>query len=164
MYIFIKTFSEAAVFYRTVVLTLVLSLGAFCSSVSAQTTVALRKEIEKSIPDAQKEIVSIGMKGISPRSLTISKLDASVFFLNKTKSDRFSLEIDFGKNRVHCSSPNLELGDDGVMRTKEPLRPKDFAIMCFPQAGSYSVLVTGLEKPNEQLRGEIVIVDPSVER
>jgi hypothetical protein len=131
--------------------------------VVAQTALDLRKEIKKSIPDAQKEIVTLSEKGISPEKLTISKLDASVFFLNTTDEDEFSLEIDFGKNRVHCFSPNLDLSEDGVMRTKEPIRPKDFAIMCFPQAGNYAVRVIGLTKQKKTLGGEIIIVEPGAE-
>lgn len=126
----------------------------------AESAEAMRKAIKKTIPDARKEILTLGEAGIQPQPLTIDKLDASVFFLNTTREKKLSLEIDFGKNRVHCLSPNLELGSDGVMRTRQPIGPKDFAIMCFPETGVYPFRVSGLEKSGRVSEGRVVIVKP----
>ena len=94
---------------------------------------------------ANKEIMKISSTGAVPDRLALTAKDGSVFFVNTTRDDLLTLSVDFGPRRPHCSSSNMKYGKDGVMRTVTPIVPKDFAILCFPESGSYEVTIAGLD-------------------
>jgi hypothetical protein len=129
----------------------------FVSPADAQSSAEIRDQIAKTIPDAKKELIKLTPSGPVPARIEIAQLDASVFFLNVTDDSLVSLEIQFGPNRVHCWSPNLQIDEKGVMSSINPIGPKDFAITCFPEAGTYRYTVKGLEKNPSGSTGEIVI-------
>ena len=93
---------------------------------------------------AQKEIVAIGPDGILPAQLVLTKEDASVFFVNTSADALLSLQVDFGKRRAHCASSNMSYDEKGLLKSSQPIGPKDFAIMCFPERGEYTVTVFGV--------------------
>jgi hypothetical protein len=107
------------------------------------------------MPPAQKEIIKLTEQGIKPQSFALSKKDSSIFFLNTTESSLATIAVDFGKHRAHCASPNLALGEDGVLRSSKPIGPKDFAIACFPDTGVYQVVVKGIG--SKDLTGQIIV-------
>ncbi|MCB0358313.1 MAG: hypothetical protein KDD44_01710, partial [Bdellovibrionales bacterium] len=74
-----------------------------------------------------------------------------------SERDLASLEIEYGKHRLHCWSPNLHLDDSGIMKTIQPIAPKDFEIMCFPDSGRYPFTVRGLTAEGTALRGEVIV-------
>jgi len=93
--------------------------------------------------------------GFEPAQLSFSQLDSSVFFVNSTLDSLLSLEVDFGPKRAHCASENIEF-EGGVMRSKVPLAPQDFAIICFPERGTYEVVARGITgKP--KVVGKVVV-------
>ena len=127
------------------------------TAAQAETMEQLRDRIVKEIPDAKKELVALTPQGPMPASIEIGERDSSVFFLNRTPDALLSLEIDFGTRRVHCWSPNFKPDETGKMKTLSPIAPRDFAITCFPEAGTYSYIVRGLPSKPSGVRGEVVI-------
>jgi hypothetical protein len=101
---------------------------------------------------AVKEIVQIREHETVPQSITLSKLDSSLFFYNATESGLVSLSVDFGPRRTHCWSPNLRREDDGSLRTISPLAPRDFAVLCLPDHGKYQVVISGADGSSRQQR------------
>jgi hypothetical protein len=98
------------------------------------------------IPDSQSQIMKFSDKGISPEVLHMKKEDSILFFLNQTKDSLTTLELDYGNHHTHCSSTNLKIGDDGVVRSVRPFGPRDFASVCFHDKGTYKLKVYGLNK------------------
>lgn len=104
---------------------------------------------------AQKEVVKVSEKGFEPSLLKLQREDASVFFVNTTSDALLTFEIDFAKRRAHCATSNMKLDSDGILRSAKPVGPKDFALTCFPEKGSYRVTVHGLR--NQSATGTIVV-------
>lgn len=96
------------------------------------------------VPETNNYVLSVTDGGISPKSISLSKDDSILLFLNKTKESLITIEIDFGSNEIHCSSGNLKKGDDGKLRSARPIAPKDFASTCFHAEGKYPATVYGL--------------------
>ena len=92
-----------------------------------------------------KEIMRITASGAMPEQLELRGKDGSVFLLNGTRDDLLTLSVDFGAHRPHCASSNMKFDSDGVMRSVKPIGPKDFAIMCFPESGTYKISIAGLD-------------------
>lgn len=89
----------------------------------------------------QKEVNQVMVvtdQGIQPHSLDLTPSGSSVFILNKSKK-AFTLEIDFGKKKAHCASKEIEINKDGIMRTKQELKPNEFISVCFPDKGIHKV-------------------------
>lgn len=129
--------------YRNLPLIIIINLF-IAFNATAQTNLEKEVVVEK----ANKEIMKITEHGFEPSQVIFKQLDGSVFFLNATNDALLSLEINFDGRRAHCASDNI-VYQDGVMRTKSPLAPQDFALMCFPEKGSYDVIVRGLSaKPS----------------
>ena len=96
----------------------------------------------------KKVIVKWTEQGLNPQTLKIKRRDSSVFFLNTSRDSKVDIAIDFGRNRTHCWSHNLELDAQGIMKTKKPIEPKDFVVLCFPEGGSYKITASG-KKPGQ---------------
>jgi hypothetical protein len=106
-------------------------------SESEQNSIPLAQEVQ-----AKMIVVSEG--GLDPRELTINKEERVAFFLNNSREDLMSLDVNFGDNTTHCASENLEIGDDGVVSSIKPVAPKDFATMCFYDARTYAFSLQGV--------------------
>ena len=106
--------------------------------------------------DARKEIVKFTGAALVPEMLQIAKRSCSVFFVNTAEREAVHLEMEYGKKRIHCHSKNLKFTDDGVVRSTDPIAPRDFAILCFPEEGEYSYTVRGLDT-NKSYSGRIEI-------
>ena len=107
------------------------------------------------VEEASKEMMKITEHGFEPAQISFSQLDSSVFFVNSTNESLLSLQVDFGDRRAHCASENI-IFEGGVMRSKVPLAPQDFALVCFPEKGSYEVIARGVAgKPT--VVGKVVV-------
>ena len=136
-----------------ILLTLAFVLLSMANAYSDDTTPPPPLEIESAV----KEIVKLTDEGPSPSQIVLHKLDSSVFFVNSTKDSLLTLRVDFGKKMTHCASPNLKMGEDGVIQSVKPIAPKDFALMCFPEKGEYQVQFQGLSKFPKGTVGTVVI-------
>lgn len=108
------------------------------------------------VENAQKEVVKITSNGFIPNEITLSKPDASVFFVNTTTDSLITLEIDFGNKTAHCASGNMGL-KEGVLRSIKPIAPKDFAITCFPEKGNYKVTAFGITGKNTPVTSQVIV-------
>ena len=94
----------------------------------------------------EKEIILISDEGIVPEQVVLNKLDGSVFFVNATRSSLLTFQIEFGEHRPHCASGNLKYDKNRkALRSIEPVGPKDFALLCFPEKGTYPAKISGLD-------------------
>lgn len=96
------------------------------------------------VPDSHNQVIVLSDRGISPSPLHMKISDSIVFVLNDTKESLATVVFDFGKKQMHCSGSNLEVGDDGTIRSKRPFGPRDFASTCFHEKGEYKLTVYGL--------------------
>ena len=90
------------------------------------------------------KLIKFTDSGIVPPSLQMKRDDGLVFFLNNTSKSYLTIEIDYAEHHKHCATTNLELSDDGIARSKRPIPPQDFALVCFPDSGNYELKVAGL--------------------
>ncbi len=109
------------------------------------------------LPESQNQIINISEEGLQPAQLKMKKEDSIAFFLNDSNDALVTLAIDFGSLATHCSSGNLKIGEDGVMRSTKPVAPKDFASTCFHERGTYEYTVYGIGKAPEGVKGSIVV-------
>jgi len=105
----------------------------------------------------QGRMITVTDGGIQPLSVTIKKGDGIAFFLNDTKDSLLTLDINYGKLTTHCASANLSIGEDGTIRSKAPIAPKDFASTCFHDSGTYAFTIYGLKGSPAGVKGSIVI-------
>ncbi|MBX7144841.1 MAG: hypothetical protein K1X79_10355 [Oligoflexia bacterium] len=97
------------------------------------------------IPDSHNQVIILKDSGIEPNPLRMKLSDSIVFVLNDSKDSLATVVFDFGKKQMHCSGSNLEVGDDGTIRSKRPFGPRDFASTCFHEKGEYKLTVYGLK-------------------
>ena len=110
------------------------------------------------LQDAEKILVKLSSLNTIPKSTMLSKLDSSVFFLNSTKDSLLTISINFGKRKAHCASGNMKwFKDEGILKSSEPLAPKDFAVMCFPESGIYNVSVYGLKNDGTATITQVIV-------
>lgn len=109
------------------------------------------------VQKAEKETVKISNAGMIPQTLTLKLLDSSVFFINTTPDSLITLDADFGKRRVHCASSNMKYTPEGHMRSSEPIGPKDFALMCFPEKGIYTITAYGVAGSKKPITGRVIV-------
>ncbi|MFN8391178.1 MAG: hypothetical protein U0136_12880 [Bdellovibrionota bacterium] len=123
-----------------------------------QFAFAAGPDLEQSaeLADAEKEVVKVTDQGLIPPTITLQKQDSSVFFVNTTKDSLVTVSIDFGEHSAHCATSNLKF-ENGSMHSVEPIGPKDFALTCFPQKGSYDVKVEGVAGKNAPLVGKVIV-------
>jgi hypothetical protein len=98
------------------------------------------------LDDPIKEVLVIRESGPQTKTIRLNKLDSSLFIVNATKSDLITISIDFGKKRNHCASPNLTFSKAGILSSNKPIGPRDYALMCFPESGTYHIEVRGASK------------------
>jgi len=122
------------------------AVSAFADNVKSATT-----------PDAQSHMIKITDKGLEPATLEMRKEDRITFFVNDSVESLVTLDLNFGKHSTHCSSGNLKIGDDGVIRSVKPIGPKDFATTCFHDPGSYSFTIYGVKNAPRGLKGTIIV-------
>lgn len=106
---------------------------------------------------ATKEIVKVTDSGLTPQDITINAADSTVFLVNFSESSPVDVAIEFGARRVHCHSKNLKLDEAGMMRTVKPVSPQDFAVLCFPEKGSYPYTVSFVSGKKQSYKGTVVI-------
>jgi len=105
-------------------------------------------ENEGGIDKAEKLVLKVNENGFEPKSIKLHQADGSIFVVNTSKASLLTLKVDFKGRKMHCASGNLEYSNDGVLKSKTPIAPKDFAIFCLPESGSYELFAYGLgEKP-----------------
>lgn len=92
----------------------------------------------KSEQNETNQVLIVTNNKISPEQLDLSPVGGSVFILNKSSAP-FFLEIDFGKKKAHCASREIEISKNGIMKTKEALKPNEFISICFPEKGIHPV-------------------------
>lgn len=98
-----------------------------------------------SLEPALKKVVVISELGATPERIKLEKLDSSVFFLNSTKAALLTIRIDFSNKQPHCASGNLRYDQQTKkIQSVQPIGPKDFALLCFPERGEYEVEIYGL--------------------
>lgn len=113
-------------------------------------------EHEQSMPQANKEVMKVTPRGLSPAEITFTAKDSSLFFVNTTDDSLITLSINFGEHDAHCASGNLKF-EGGKMFSTSPIGPKDFAITCFPQPGTYEVRVEGLSGHSAPIIGHVKV-------
>ncbi len=92
-----------------------------------------------------KKVVVISESGAAPERIKLEKLDASIFFLNSTKDSLLTLRIDFSNKQPHCASSNLRYDRaTKKIQSVQPIGPKDFALLCFPERSEYQVEIYGV--------------------
>lgn len=132
------------------------SILLYASFANAQET--LNSPQTEILQDAEKILVKLSSLNTIPKSTMLSKLDSSVFFLNSTKNSLLTISIDFGKRKAHCASGNMKwFKDEGILKSSEPLAPKDFAVMCFPESGIYNVSVYGLKNDGTATITQVIV-------
>lgn len=110
------------------------------------------------LQDAEKVLVKLSNSSPIPKQTKLSKLDSSIFFVNSSNDALLTLSIDFGKRKAHCASGNMKwFKDEGVLRSNEPIAPKDFAVTCFPESGTYNVSVYGLKNDASAVITQVVV-------
>jgi hypothetical protein len=107
--------------------------------------------------DSQNKVITLRDSGVEPRELRMSVADSGIFFLNKTESSLATIEVDFGKKETHCASTNLEILENGVVRSSHPFQPRDFASICVHDTGTYPFKIYGLEKAPGGITGTITV-------
>ena len=105
----------------------------------------------------QGQMIVITDSGLEPRDITISREERVAFFVNNSKESLITIEVDFGKNTTHCASKNLEITEDGKVRSIKPVAPKDFATTCFHESGRYPFTVNGIQGQADGVRGTITV-------
>ena len=106
---------------------------------------------------SENKIVQLTDHGIVPRELHIEQEDSLVFFLNSSSKAQAKIELDYGGKRSHCATSNLEIGKDDIARSKRPIPPQDFAMVCFPDKGHYHLKVFGLPANPAGQEAEIIV-------
>lgn len=110
------------------------------------TAIAHSNEAEL-VEDAEKVLVKLNKPEQLPAEIKLTKIDGSVFFVNATQDSPITLEVEFGSKKGHCATGNLKwLPDEKKIRSVEPVAPRNFAGLCFPDSGSYPVSIYGLKK------------------
>lgn len=107
------------------------------------------------MPESKNQTVRLTDKGIEPAQLTMKREDSIVFFLNDSSDALATIAIDFKDHTTHCATTNLKIGEHGVISSTKPMQPKEFASVCFHDAGSYPVTVYGLKQHPQGLSGTI---------
>jgi len=103
---------------------------------------------ELPLEEPEKLVMKISETGFQPPILKLTKLDSSVFLVNITRDSLVTLEVNFNGKQAHCANSNMTFTSAGVMKSKSPIPPKDFAAICFPEKGVYEATVYGVgQKP-----------------
>lgn len=101
-------------------------------------------EQELKVDSAEKFVIKVTEKGFEPPTLKLTHEDSSVFVVNSSKSSLLTLSMDFKGKKTHCASSNMRLSDEGILKSSEPIAPKDFALFCIPEKGEYDLIADGV--------------------
>ncbi len=106
----------------------------------------------------EKKVVLISDEQVVPQEIVLSKMDGSVFLLNVSRSSLLTFEIEFGERRPHCASGNLRYDSQrGVLHSIEPVASRDFALLCFPEKGTYRIRISGLRNGSLVKTIEVIV-------
>lgn len=106
---------------------------------------------------SSNQILKLTDKGLEPPVLRMKKSDSILFFLNASSDSLVTLAVDYNGKHTHCSSHNLEVDKDKMVRSIRPFGPRDFASVCFHEAGTYPVTVWGLRSNPEGIHSQIIV-------
>lgn len=95
------------------------------------------------VADSKNQIVKLTDAGIEPETVSMKRDDVLLFLLNDSTDSLATVEIEFGKNTMHCGGGNLTV-DGTKIRSVRPFGPRDFATVCFHDPGTYDLRVYGL--------------------
>lgn len=115
------------------------------------------EEDRASVLPGQGQIITVSDAGVQPKTLTLKKGDGIAFILNDTSDSLITVDLTYGKHTTHCASSNLKIGEDGMIRSKEPIPPKEFASTCFHDSGTYAFTVYGSKGSPAGIVGTIVV-------
>ena len=126
------------------------ALFTFLTSTCLISTIAFATDGQGlELEEAEKLVLKVSETGFEPKTITLQKSDSSIFVVNSSKASLLTLKVDFKGRKSHCASPNLVFRD-GVLTSKIPIGPKDFALFCIPDPGTYEIVAYGLtDKPVE---------------
>jgi hypothetical protein len=141
-------------FWSVVTSLLFMSVGVLVSEKNAYADT----EEEHASEVRAKEILKVTPNGLVPSLVTLNHLDGSVFFYNATETDLITFEVDWGKRSAHCASQNLQLTEQGVLKTVRPIQPGNFGIVCFPAPGKYPVRVYGANSSPKPLHAVVSVM------
>ena len=138
---------------------LIIFFGHFNRLPADVTNVGIEKSEDKVFaePTAEKRVIRITPQGFVPSEIKLKKQDSSVFFVNSTENEKFNVAINFGPRRKHCWTKNMEVGNDGVIRTTKPVEPRDFALVCFPESGEYMVTASGEKGKPSRIVAKVIV-------
>jgi hypothetical protein len=114
-------------------------------------------QLQVHVPDSKNQIMKFTDDGVQPAEIHMRKEDSIVFFLNDSTDSLATLTVDFGKRTTHCATANLKIRDNGLISSIRPIEPRNFASVCFHDAGTYPVTVYGLKKKPEGIQASIVV-------
>lgn len=126
-----------------------------CSSICLAELTETNQGI--ALAKAEKVILQFTGDELSPQNLSFNKLESSAFFVNRSEETAVNLSIDFTDKGLHCHSTNLKLGADGYLRSTTPIKPRDFAVLCFPLNGVYAFSVTETSGKKRTFTGEVTV-------
>jgi hypothetical protein len=109
------------------------------------------------LAESQNQVIKVTDKGLEPALLEMKKEDRIAFIINDSRESLLTLSLNFGSHAAHCASENLQINDDGSIRSVKPIAPKDFATTCFHDPGTYPYTVYGIPSFPQGLKGSIVV-------
>lgn len=116
------------------------------------------REPAQIVQDPEKVLVKIVSLQTIPKQIQLTKADSSVFFVNSTKNSLLTLIIKYGSRNAHCASGNMKwFKSEGILRSNEPIAPKDFAVMCFADSGVYDVYIFGLKTDGSAAYTRVIV-------
>ena len=125
--------------------------------IGVTSVASANNEDSKSAPISQNALIAISNNGITPSTIHFKQMDGLLFFINNTDDALITLKVNFGTHKMHCASDTMVLGKDGFIASKEPIGPKDFVSMCFPDIGRYEFVVYGVPKKAKGVEGVIIV-------
>lgn len=109
------------------------------------------------IPDSNNQIIKLTDTGIVPPVLHMQLSDSIVFVLNDTRESLTTVVFEFGSKQMHCAGSNLETTEDGLIRSKRPFAPRDFASTCFHEKGDYKLTAYGLKAQPNGITAHVIV-------
>lgn len=139
--------------YKLQIFIFLFSIGAAALAFADDSQVST----SNSVPPSQNQVIVVTDKGIDPTNPEMTVSDSILFFLNSTTDSLVSLEVDFGDKPTHCASSNMIIEDAGTIKSVRPIGPRDFASLCFHQAGIYPARIYGLKNAPAGVTTSIVV-------
>jgi hypothetical protein len=134
-----------------------LLLGAVCAVPGVAAEKTGPPPLVTTLPASKNQTVVLTDRGVEPRELRMKLDDSGLFFLNKSQESLATIEIDYRGKETHCASSNLEITEDGYIRSVRPFPPREFASVCFHDKGTYQYKVFGLRANPKGIAGTITV-------